>query len=84
MSYISSFFYPKVVPNTGELWNKHQLARITKLSIPTVSRYLVAAGIKADVLKPLDNRNDHDAAHFNNESFVKFMRWLANGKRDCK
>ena len=87
MSYISSFFYPKVVPQTGELCNKHQLARITRLNISTVSRYLSAAGIVADVQKPLGNRNNHNAAHYNQESFLKFMKWLASETRDvsiCK
>ncbi len=87
MSYISSLFYPKVVPQTGELWNKHQLSRITGLSIATVSRYLSAAGITADVSKPLNNRNNHNAAHYNEKSFLKFMKWLANETREvtiCK
>lgn len=87
MSYTKTLFYPKVVPQTGELWNKHQLARITGLNIRTISRYLSAAGIKADVQKPLSNRNNHDAAHYNQESFLKFMRWLANETREmypCK
>jgi len=87
MSYISSLFYPKVVPQTGELWNKHQLSRITGLNIATVSRYLSAAGIVADVSKPLNNRNNHNAAHYNEKSFLKFMKWLANETRDvsiCK
>jgi len=82
MSYFTSKFFPKVVPQTGELWNKHQLARITNLSISTVSRYLSYAGITADVNKPISNRNNHDAAHYNQESFLKFMRWLASETRD--
>ena len=82
MSYFTSKFFPKVVPQTGELWNKHQLARITNLNIRTVSRYLSYAGITADVTKPISNRNNHDAAHYNQESFLKFMRWLASETRD--
>ncbi len=87
MSYIKSLFYPKVVPQTGELWNKHQIARITGLHIKTVSRYLSAAGITADVSKPLSNRNNHNAAHYTDKSFLTFMKWLANETRDvsvCK
>ena len=84
MSYIKSLFYPKVVPQTGELWNKHQLSRITGLHIRTVSRYLSAAGIVADIQKPLDNRNNHNAAHYNQESFLKFMKWLASETRDVR
>lgn len=84
MSYFTSKFFPKVVPQTGELWNRYQISRITGLSPSTVKRYMAKAGIYSDVLKPIGNRNNHNAAHYTQESFLKFMRWMSSETRDVR
>ena len=63
--------------------SKIELARITKLSVGTVSRYLSAAGITADEFRKISIRNNHDQAYYNQESQNKFFDWLC-GTRDCK
>lgn len=62
--------------------NKLQLARITGLSVKTVSRYLSAAGVTADEFRKISSRNGHDQSYYNLESQNKFFDWLC-GPRDC-
>lgn len=83
MSYTHSRHYPDLTPQSQEgYWNKFQIARACNLKVPTISRYLSAAGIVADKVMPIKNRNRHDAAHYTNETFLKFLRWMSNERRE--
>jgi hypothetical protein len=81
MSYIKQLFYPKLNSKPTKLWNIHQLSRAVNRSPGSVKRYMSYANIKADVYKPIDNRNNHLAKHYNQESVLKFFEYMASGIR---
>ena len=73
--------YPKVTTKPEKLWDLYQISRATGKPVITIKRYMQWAGVKADVLKPIEGRNSHQQQHFTEESFLKFMRWMASGVR---
>jgi len=76
-----TLFYPKATSTPKKLWNLYQISRVTDKPVITIKRYMQWAGVKADVLKPINGRNDHPQQHFSEESFVEFMKWMASGVR---
>ena len=73
----------KVRARESSMRSKIELARITGLKVSTVSRYLTAAGIRADEFRKLKFRNNHDQSFYNQTSQNKFFDWLC-GTRECK
>ena len=76
-----SLFYPEVTSKPEKLWNLYQISRAIDKPIITIRRYMQWAEVKADVLKPIEGRNNHPQQHFNEESLLKFMKWMASGVR---
>jgi len=76
-----TLFYPKATSTPKKLWNLYQISRATGKPVITIKRYMQYANVSADVLKPIDGRNDHPQIHLNKESFITFMEWMASGVR---
>ena len=76
-----TLFYPQATSKPNKLWDLYQIARVTGKTVATIKRYMQWAEVKSDVLKPIDNRNNHPQQHFNEESFLKLMKWMASGVR---
>tara|TARA_Y100001972_G_scaffold120833_1_gene163969 strand:- start:55 stop:312 length:258 start_codon:yes stop_codon:yes gene_type:complete len=74
-------FFPKITSTPTKLWDIYQISRATGKDPLTIKRYMQWAEVKADVLKPIPGRNNHPQQHFSEESFLKFMKWMASGVR---
>ena len=81
MSYFKQLFYPKLNSKPEKLWNIYQIARAINRSPLSVKRYMAYAKISVDVYKPIENRNNHPARHYNQESVLKFLEYMASGVR---